>query len=439
MLIWRPLITKVPSDPQGTAKSRPIPFFSDPAIIHCTEAARDCVRIVEVQLRLGIDSFYIPGTITISYVCAGLLLLNAWNQKIWAKESGKYAMPDLKPPLASHIERDIATVKTFMCALEAVKERWDIVDTLLWVLFTCIYCPAGFFRVLLAHLSTHYSRDELKDALDGLGSQPSDEELVLKDSRSRSPPRNVQINMQLRYSPEDEQPQHSQPPSRTENSYHPTWQRKKSQTTLSRSFSESEPGIHITTPGAPGAQLETHRTSDVKSRRSSTDTMSGAADEQSTLTSSTSINPASWRERGIPYISSMRRTSSSNLHARKGLYLPEDEDLSNSRPTLSTPESAVRYNDVTMHSNEGHLGTTHYVDDRCRHQGDHRWIRGPPDIHSTELTISTFPILCLIRHGSNNGHSMDAWLSIMSTDTQSERSFWQTTRKANVCTNRHMF
>ncbi|KAF8973212.1 fungal-specific transcription factor domain-containing protein [Flammula alnicola] len=139
MLVYRPLIAMSPSPPTPTesnfinhADSAPlIPALADPAIIICTEAARSCARIVEAELRHGIRKFYIPSIINVSYICAGLFLVHAWNLKVQEKEFRKRGIPDIKPPLANRIEQGIMDAKIFLRALEEVKPRWDIVDMLL--------------------------------------------------------------------------------------------------------------------------------------------------------------------------------------------------------------------------------------------------------------------------------------------------------------------
>jgi hypothetical protein len=139
MLVWRPLIgTSISplreaesTSLQATDATPPIPALTDPSVIKCVEGAQACARIVEVQLRHGINSFYIPGIISASHVCAGLFLLNAWHLKVQEKELRQRGTSDIKPPVSNRIEQDISEAKIFMRALEEVKDRWDVVDVLL--------------------------------------------------------------------------------------------------------------------------------------------------------------------------------------------------------------------------------------------------------------------------------------------------------------------
>ena len=137
MLIYRPLITKCPSS-SSIIPHKPFPSKLSPAIpdansaIHiCTNAARSCARIVEVQLRVGVNNFYIPSVINIAYVCAGFLSYMIWNLKAQEKAQRSESSRDVKPPIAQSIEDHMADAHIFVRALEQTKLRWDIVDSML--------------------------------------------------------------------------------------------------------------------------------------------------------------------------------------------------------------------------------------------------------------------------------------------------------------------
>jgi hypothetical protein len=100
-------------------------------ILICTNAARSCARIVEVQLRDGMNNFYIPSVINIAYVCAGFLSYMIWNMKAQEKAQRSECSRDVKPPIAQSIEDHMADAHIFMRALEQTKLRWDIVDSML--------------------------------------------------------------------------------------------------------------------------------------------------------------------------------------------------------------------------------------------------------------------------------------------------------------------
>lgn len=137
ILIWRSLISLPhPHSPQKNSLkilvgSSPVSLVTDPAINRCIEAALACARIVEVQLQLGVNSFYIPGIINVSYICVGILSISAWNLKMQEKEFDNASITDLKPPLASRIEECAANAKTFLRVLEVVKDHWEIAEVLL--------------------------------------------------------------------------------------------------------------------------------------------------------------------------------------------------------------------------------------------------------------------------------------------------------------------
>ena len=134
MLIYRPLIImSPPSSSIMPHKPYPSPTFPDanPAILICTDAARSCARIVEVQLRDGVNNFYIPSVINIAYVCAGLLSYIIWNLKAQEKAQRCESSRDVKPPIAQSIEDHMADAHIFVRALEQARLRWDIVDSML--------------------------------------------------------------------------------------------------------------------------------------------------------------------------------------------------------------------------------------------------------------------------------------------------------------------
>ena len=140
MLIYRPLFTTsppsssivlMPHKPYPSELSHSMLPDANPAILICTDAARSCARIVEVQLRDGLNNFHIPSVINIAYVCAGLLSYLIWNLKAQEKAQRSECSRDVKPPVAQRIEDHLADVHIFMKALEQAKLRWDVVDSML--------------------------------------------------------------------------------------------------------------------------------------------------------------------------------------------------------------------------------------------------------------------------------------------------------------------
>ena len=101
------------------------------AILICTDAARSCARIVEVQLREGLNNFHMPCVINVAYVCAGLLSYRIWNLKVREKGQRYGCAQDVKPPIAQRVEDHMADAHIFIRALEQAKHRWDVVDSML--------------------------------------------------------------------------------------------------------------------------------------------------------------------------------------------------------------------------------------------------------------------------------------------------------------------
>jgi hypothetical protein len=138
ILVHRPLIAKASFarslDERSLNQSDTppsIPALTDPAIVVCTDAAKATACIIRRQKKLGLYNFYLPCIIDASYICCGLFLLRAWNLKAQERELRNRGISDIKPPLIKHIEEDAAHAKTFYDVLEAVKERWNVVDVFL--------------------------------------------------------------------------------------------------------------------------------------------------------------------------------------------------------------------------------------------------------------------------------------------------------------------
>jgi len=134
MLIYRPLISMSSSSimPHKPSElSPPVLPDANSAIVICTDAARSCARIVEVQLRDGLNYFHTPTVINIAYACAGLLSYMIWNLKAQEISQRSEVSRDVKPPIAQIIEDHMADVHIFMRVLEQAKLRWDIVDSML--------------------------------------------------------------------------------------------------------------------------------------------------------------------------------------------------------------------------------------------------------------------------------------------------------------------
>lgn len=138
ILVYRPLIAKASvatsldeRSPYQPDAPPPIPALTSQAIVACVDAAKATALIIRRQKKLGLYNFYIPNIIDASYICCGLFLVRAWNLKAQEREFRNRGIGDIKPPLVTHIEEDVAHAKTLYDILEAMKDRWNVVDVLL--------------------------------------------------------------------------------------------------------------------------------------------------------------------------------------------------------------------------------------------------------------------------------------------------------------------
>jgi len=137
MLIYRSLIPISLSKLQNgshtlhASKSMPLTTTDIQQASHiCTDAAKSCAAIINLQIQQGINHFFIPGVINIAFLCAAFLSGNIWHLKLRERDARNVNI-DIKPPLAHSIEENNTAIKIFMRALEEVKVRWDIVTPLL--------------------------------------------------------------------------------------------------------------------------------------------------------------------------------------------------------------------------------------------------------------------------------------------------------------------
>jgi hypothetical protein len=95
------------------------------------EAAKSCASMVDFQLRQGLQHYHPPNIINVSYICAGIFLLVGWNLKVQEKAFRNGGTQALKPSVTQRVEESIAQAKIFVRVLEALKHRWEIVDSFL--------------------------------------------------------------------------------------------------------------------------------------------------------------------------------------------------------------------------------------------------------------------------------------------------------------------
>lgn len=123
IMVYRPFI-RAPDAPLGVQHYAGQPGLENPALAVCTEAARACARIIGVQLQRGLSNT--SNLISVSHVCAALLLMNVWDIKArqTADTGEHYASPDIMSnPEARSLLSDVAV---FLRALEYASDRWSL-------------------------------------------------------------------------------------------------------------------------------------------------------------------------------------------------------------------------------------------------------------------------------------------------------------------------
>lgn len=135
ILVYRPLTTSaasflsrsVPNHTQSGRTSHVSSLIDSPIDI-CSDAARSCARILNTTSLQGIGCFYPPNAIHISYTCAAFLVQIGWRMKLQGKDPQQSGRDN---SIAQHIEERLPDIQVFLLILEALKGRWDIVDSML--------------------------------------------------------------------------------------------------------------------------------------------------------------------------------------------------------------------------------------------------------------------------------------------------------------------
>lgn len=140
IMIYRPFI-KAPDAPTGTQGREDPRGLENPALAVCTEAARACARIIGVQLQRGFSN--LSNLISVSHICAALLLMNVWDIKARqdraASEAHTKAPDIMSNPEVRGLLSDVAI---FLRALEFASTKWTMAYTFLTQLKSSL--PAGF-------------------------------------------------------------------------------------------------------------------------------------------------------------------------------------------------------------------------------------------------------------------------------------------------------
>lgn len=133
MAIYRPFIPSPPisiaTDHDAHDRITAESAFPFPAMEICTEAARACARIVEVQMERGLSN--VPNLTHVAYHSAGMLLISLWDLKAQEAAQKATGFEDVKPPLAHQMQSLLADISVFIRALEWAEPRWEVVTPFL--------------------------------------------------------------------------------------------------------------------------------------------------------------------------------------------------------------------------------------------------------------------------------------------------------------------
>ncbi|KAJ7593114.1 fungal-specific transcription factor domain-containing protein [Mycena floridula] len=120
MLIRRPFI-RIPGQ-SGIAKT-PSPQLSATALAKCTESARACARVFDIQARKGYAN--VCHLVNVVQTAAPILLINLWQNRNRASSD----VPETSSPSTQELMTDI---EIFVSLLELVEPRFEIATTILF-------------------------------------------------------------------------------------------------------------------------------------------------------------------------------------------------------------------------------------------------------------------------------------------------------------------
>lgn len=334
------LATTSHSGARPTAQNESLPGNArsvNSALTICADSASSCARTMEYQLRRGFNYVYIPNVIETSYIAAATLVLSSWNLKLDEKGSLKQ---DIKPPIAQSISQKMSDIKFFVQTLESLKARWGVVDSRMSVNYFRHHLFGADFMPVLTRQEIYESLQSLEGFGDNLR-QPRGRHLsttdINQDSEHQPPP----IFMRAYQAPRTNHTLRSRhsiadlaPHSRTEvNRY-------------------DRPPLFL-----PSVEFQSLAQSRVPLPRpqSDFDPVDSLLQFSGRSQHTSSSIPLSSRDRTLPFISSMRRTSHPNLSSREQQHISEgiygsrtSSGIHHHIPPLHN-DGPSRYQDVDMH------------------------------------------------------------------------------------------
>ncbi|KZT28968.1 hypothetical protein NEOLEDRAFT_1057311 [Neolentinus lepideus HHB14362 ss-1] len=127
IMIYRPFI-RAPDAPPESQHYPGSPGMENSELAICTEAARECARIIATQLQRGFSNVY--NLISVSHICAALLLMNVWDIKAkQTMEAHSPYEPTVDMMTIPEIQSLLSDVAVFLRALEYASDRWSMAAT----------------------------------------------------------------------------------------------------------------------------------------------------------------------------------------------------------------------------------------------------------------------------------------------------------------------
>uniref|UniRef100_A0A8H7Y582 Zn(2)-C6 fungal-type domain-containing protein n=1 Tax=Psilocybe cubensis TaxID=181762 RepID=A0A8H7Y582_PSICU len=329
MLVHRPSITAL-ALPSSDVDAQHVDF----AFSVCIDAATSCADIIKTQLQRGIEYIHIPNIIDVSHMASAFLVVNTWYLML---KQRRLQNQDIKPHLAQKIDKTNTSIQNLLRVLEELEDRWGSVGCLMQDLQVALpewdeFEPPEHF-VSNARANRQFSPKEPAYDSQNMTSTIHDPPIKNRhlDSRSNSSLRNRHSIAEL--------------PSLSH--------LHRFLEPLPLSHSPSVPHSGWLPPIAPEGQQAEYQRHDMRGHL-----LIGA---RARALSATTSN-VSWNDQTLPFISSMRRTSTPNLTFNDHQHVNRDsrqETWTSSivyhRPHL--PES-TRYEDVDMRSEDDDYALT---------------------------------------------------------------------------------
>lgn len=123
ILIYRTFIPPITLDGLSSHRA-PHVELPYPSLAICINAAKACLRILEIQLEVGMMD--IPYSIGASQVCAAILINHIWRLKAQARSQKMSTVEDVKPVPGQTIPEIMVDVNKFIGILGNAAKRWPL-------------------------------------------------------------------------------------------------------------------------------------------------------------------------------------------------------------------------------------------------------------------------------------------------------------------------